>query len=517
MAEKIDGQTIVNYLSDIGKKDSKGKIFFQRVLFDVKTTKVGVDIILDSPDTEPIVKKFKSEMIKVLMEEYKGLLQKTDRTLPKIGKVIRLKYNDKGIKFIDFEINEYPKKGRSGALPPKISEPATMLVLNAALESKGAKFKTEEDIFVNDVYKDLEKLFGKSWGHKLDEWIYTFLKQNQLFFDNYSSATWAPFKHKDYKKQRDPQVFFKEHLKNLEREPGVKAGTYEQWNPSDLYAVKTAQLRTLESDIKEASSSPNANTLLKLNADLITLMEKNELVGISLKKIQSGDKATFKIFNVEDSKLLSALKSFKALEKFDMKDIHFSLKNIFQNFYFKGAPAATTSIFFGGKEAASSKFKIDVTRSGDALVWNTNIPSSRGAQGGQTPRGVVIKLLSHQSPGVSFRNKYADYPKDAGEFMKILEKPNSSEYKTYHKWFHFCHKHPKNDYKSSVAFDQWADSVLEAYENRAKVGKTKLALLNFWYDALNHHSDDDEFWTDLLYFGLKITKKGQFAPHAKIS
>ena len=514
MAEKINSQTIINYLSNLGKKDSKGKILFQRVLFDTKTTKIGVEIILDSPDTEPIVKNFKSQMIKTLMEEFKGLLQKTDKLLPKIGKVVRLRYSDNGAKFIDFEIREYPKKGKSGALPPKISEPATMLILNAALESKGQKFKTEDDIFVSDVYKDLEKLFGRTWGHKLNEWIYTFLKQNQLFFDNYSSVNWAPFKHKDYRKQRDPQVFFKEHLKNLERAPGVKAGTYEQWNPSDLYAVKTRELKTLEKDIKEASSSPNANTLLKLNADLITLMEKNELVGISLKKIQSGDKATFKIFNVENSKLLSALKSFKALEKFDMKDINFSLKNLFQNFFFKGAPAATTSIFFGGKDAASSKFKIDITRSGDALVWNTNIPSSRGAQGGQTPRGVVVKMLGS---GASFRNKYTDYPKDAGEFMKILEKPNSLEYKTYHKWFDFCYKHPKNDFKSPVAFDQWADSVLEAYENRAKVGKTKLALLNFWYDALNNHDGDHEFWTDLLYFGLKITGKGQFAPHAKIS
>ena len=60
----------------------------------------------------------------------------------------------------------------------------------------------------DDVYKDLEKLFGKSWGHKLDEWIYTFLHQNILFFKNYSRATWAPLKHKDYKGKDDMQVFF---------------------------------------------------------------------------------------------------------------------------------------------------------------------------------------------------------------------------------------------------------------------------------------------------------------------
>ena len=114
-------------------------------------------------------------------------------------------------------------------------------------------------------------------------------------------------------------------------------------------------------------------------------------------------------------------------------------------------------------------------------------------------------------------SKYSDYPADSGKFYEILKNPNSSDYKLYHKWFDFCYNHPKNDYAKPVAFDQWADSVLEAYENRAKVGKTKLALLNFWYDALKYHDKDPEFWTDLLYFGLKITAKGQFAPHAKIS
>ena len=76
---------------------------------------------------------------------------------------------------------------------------------------------------------------------------------------------------------------------------------------------------------------------------------------------------------------------------------------------------------------------------------------------------------------------------------------------------------PKNNYTKPVTFDQWADSVLEAYDDRAKVGKTKLALLNFWYDALKYHDKDPEFWTDMLYFGLKIITKGQFGPHAKIS
>ena len=68
-----------------------------------------------------------------------------------------------------------------------------------------------------------------------------------------------------------------------------------------------------------------------------------------------------------------------------------------------------------------------------------------------------------------------------------------------------------------MTFDDWANNVYLAYESRPKEGIAKLALLNFWYDALKYHGNDPEFWTDMLYFGLKIISKGQFGPHAKIS
>ena len=520
----ITTDDIETYLEGLGKHDSKGKVHFERVLFSIKTLKSGVKIVLDSPDTEPVVKNFKSKMIKTLTGKFKGnILRKVTEPVKGINKgiktpVIRLRYIDKGTKHIDFDVKEYPAGGKSGTLPPKISEPATMLVLNAALDSKGKVFKSEEDIFVHDVYKDLEKLFGKDWGHKLDEWIYTFLHQNILFFKNYSRATWAPLKHKDYKGKDDMQVFFKQHLKTLERSPGISAGTYEQWNPSDLYAVKRTDQSSLEKEIEEASKRPSANNLMKLNSHLIKLMEKKELVGISLKKIESGDTPHFKIYNVDSSKLLTALKAFTELEMFNMNRINFGLRNVFGVFPGKGgAPAGTTYIWFGGTNDASSDFKIAITRSGDALVWNTFIPSSKGAQGGQSPRGEVLKLLRNHASGVTFENKYNDYPKTPEEFMEIVEDPDSSKHKQYKKWFNFVYNHSKNDYKTSTTFDTWANGVLEAYENRAKVGKTKLALLNFWYDALKNHDNDPEYWTDILYYGMKITTKGQYAPYAKIS
>ncbi len=103
----ISTDSIEYCLENLGRKDSKGKILFNRILFDIKTSKSGVEIILDSPDTEVLLKNFKSQMIKTLMGKFKGgLLQKDERVQPRIGKVLRLKYTEKGVKYIDFNVRE---------------------------------------------------------------------------------------------------------------------------------------------------------------------------------------------------------------------------------------------------------------------------------------------------------------------------------------------------------------------------------------------------------------------------
>ena len=526
MATKITTADIETYLEGLGKKDSsKKKIYFERVLFSIKTTKKdGVKIVLDSPDTEPVLKNFKTKMIKTLMDKWKGgTLTKVTAPVKGINKgikspVIRLKYSDNGngTKYIDFDVKEYPVGGgKSGAVKPAISEPATMMVLNAALESKGKIFKTEEDIFVDDVYKDLEDLFAKGKvDHKLDSWIYTFLTQNKLFFKHYGRTTWAPFKHNKYKNQRDMQVFFSEHLQTLSVAPGVTVGrTYEQWNPADLWAVKRSEQSTLEDEITEATKNPNPESLMKLNLHIVKLLEKKELVGISLKKIESG--GTYKIFNVDSSKLLTNLKSWKALETFTMKDIRFELRNIFANFKGRGGEgtiAATNYIYFG------EKFKVDVTRTTTgSLVFNSQILNEKGAQGGQSPIQPLLERLRHGGSNVTFNNKIGDYPKNGDEFAEIAEDPKSPKYKLYNKWFNLTSKHSKNDYKDVKKFADYLNNVQEAYDSRPKEGIAKLALLHFWYDALNNFDKDPEFWTDMLYFGLKIITKGQFGPHIKIS
>jgi hypothetical protein len=287
----------------------------------------------------------------------------------------------------------------------------------------------------------------------------------------------------DYEGERDMQVFFMEHLKSLTIAPGKKVGrTYQQWNPADIWAVKRTEQKSLEDEITQATKNPSADNLMKLNTHLIRLLEDKELVGISLKKIDSG--GSYKLFNVDSSKLLTNLTSWKALETFEMKDI-----------------------------------KIDVTRisKGAKLVFNTQVLNEKGAQGGQSPIQPLLQRLKHDKSGVTFNNNVKDYPQTGNDFSDIIQQTTSTKYKEYKKWFNFVYKHSKNNFKQKITFDTWANNVYLAYEDRDIQGITKLLLLNFWYDAFKHHGDNPVFWTDMLYFGLKITIKGQFGPHIKIS
>ena len=211
---------------------------------------------------------------------------------------------------------------------------------------------------------------------------------------------------------------------------------------------------------------------------------------------------------------MTNLKAFKPLTSFKMDDIKFELRNVFGIFPGKGGGvAATNYITYGDK-----KFVVTVTRTTTgSLIFNTQIPSDKGAQGGQSLIQPLLKALRKDASGVTFDNKIKDYPQSAEEVGDIIADPKSPKYKLYKKWFNFVNKHSKNDYKVVKTFDEYVNNVLKAYQSRPKEGIAKLALLNFWYDALKNHDKDPDFWTDMLYFGMKITTRGDFGPHAKIS
>ena len=468
-----------------GYNQSNGNKFV-RIEAKPKGTIIKIDYQPDIND-----KKI-TEIWKSLIKQY-GLVD---------GPIIGPKYTSVYIGTDDVERNvkeirfEKTQPGGGGVIPTDIQEKGATVVLTHALASKGAKFQSDADIR-NDkkTWTELSQVF-RGWEHRIDGWLWTYYQQNKRFFDVYSEGTWEEFKFGS----QDFVQFFKDHMDHLNRDfknpDGTEpAGKYETWNPSDIWAVKKGRMNAIKKEIKAAI--PDPSHLLELNGILVNYMENNELVGISLKKVNAPREAEIHLYNVEGSKKLKKIVGvFSKLELYDMSDIKFEPDNILK------LSSVTTYIRLG----PNNKFTISITRSGNNTSFTAQIKRTPDAQGGQTPINQVIKLLK----GNEFKKNHTDYPKDAKTFM------STTNQNLYKKYYNLVSKHAK-DKSKILKWDEWIEELEFLYTRDVRDAKVTLMQLTFWYSALAHHLKDPEFWTDMLYYGMKITSKGEFAPHAKIS
>ena len=373
-------------------------------------------------------------------------------------------------------------------IPTEIQEKGTTIIFNRALIDN-VKFEKESDIMDDTVTrKQLQDCFGAKWAHRLDNWTWTYFQQQKEFLKKYSSPKWAPF---EYNKQ-DLVHFFSEEIQQVARDlkPFVPAGKYTTWNPADIFAAydMPAIKRKIEGEIKR--KEPITQTLVELNNILVGLMEDNKLVGLSLKKVQQGNNAEIHLHNVESSSILKMEK----LEKFTMSNVKLEYENLWKS------DSVNNMIKFG----SGADYKVNISRtSGGTLTFNTFIKRTPAAQGGQAPIGMVIELIKAKN----FTNKFADYPQDIGALEDKAEE--------YEKMYDYITKG-----KNADSYDDFEYRIEKLYKKDKRVAVAKLMQVKFWYDAFKYNEkkkDKAELWTDILYLGMKVSAKGKFAPHAKIS
>ena len=116
---------------------------------------------------------------------------------------------------------------------------------------------------------------------------------------------------------------------------------------------------------------------------------------------------------------------------------------------------------------------------------------------------MVLKLLKHDGTGITFINDHNKYPTTRAEFFN-----KSSTFEKYYKVV-------KPYFKTSQKYEEFQMNMSDLYIDKKFIAQTKLMMLHFFHDALKNYAEDAEFWTDLLYLGMKVGKR--FAPHAKIS
>ena len=484
---------VEDFLYELGPVDKEDKITVEGIQFEiVKTTRTGsapmkLELMFEHPGAMRYINKFKSTIWKELKQyfniPYPDAIVDGYKALP-FGFRSAGTYSILSLKV------EHTGVAAKGAVPAPIQEEGTTIVLNRALHNN-VVFHNQESILADkETKKQLEKLFGQKYEQRLKDWTWTYFQQNSVWLKEYGKSKWDPFVYGD----KDFVKFFQSHMKNLRRDhdPKVPAGDYTTWNPADIWAVKS--MSTVKQKI-DAALKPKPQHLVELNNLLINLMEDKELIGISLKMVKKGADAHMKLHNVETSSVLKELDSFAKIEEYDMGDIHFRYNKIWEG--------DTSYVPTQVKIGPGDKYEINIRKSGNNISFNTQIKGA-AAQGGQTPVDMVVKMLK----GKEFNKNHNTYPQTP---EKLVEE--SDRFEKMYKVVTKGQKAPTwNEFQL-----HW-DSV---YKKSKQTAIIKLMQLAFWHDALTNYSKNTtasaEFWTDLLYTGMKIKPGREFAPHAKIS
>ena len=389
--------------------------------------------------------------------------------------------------------------GSSGKpMNTEVQEEGTTVVLNQVI-IYNKKFNKPSDITDDDdTMKKLRKVFKAYDDDKIKELSYSYYEQQKEFLKKFQGTDWDIFRYDNLSFVK----FFAKHIKNKVVARNLKpldlVKKYTEWNPADIWAVRGMDKVKKEID---DNITPKTSNVLELNNLLINLFNEERLVGLSLKKIEKGE-AKLKFVNITPANMKMA-----EIEKYEIKDIKFVVDNIFQ-----GEAIATSVQFDGGT------YKIDVGHAGTRtkaanLNFNTFIKATPAARGGQAPVEMLMKLFKNKGgSGITFTNDHNKYPKSSEEFFK--KTPNKLNTKDFEKYY----KLVKPYFKKSQNYSDFENHISSLYNKRGKniyIAQTKLMMLHFFHDALKNNAKNKEFWTDILYLGMKVGK--EFAPHAKIS
>jgi len=429
--------------------------------------------------------KFKKGFISFMKEKFNGLYELSgQRGVKTAGDKVRVTLRSSA-----------DGKMRRGVIPTPIQEEGSTIIFNQVLVGN-KDFKDEDSILADDdTRKLLETCFKQkgNWTSRLEDWTWTYWQQQHELFEEYKNPNWSPFVYG--KDKQDFVTFFTELIKEVKTN-GVNVGNYTTWNPSDVWAAY--KMDKVKEDIEEAMEE--GKTLGELNGTLIRLFKEERLVGISLKKVLYGQDANLKLVNI-DTKTMR----LGEVDAYGMPQIKLQIGNIFEP-----NETVTTYIKFGSDNDFAININNPDKKKGSNLTFNTHIKKTPAAQGGQAPVAEVEKLLHAKGSKATYINKWQNYPTMVQTPDKKGFWDQSDKWETMYKSVTSFYKGPAPSYKD------WKQFITDLYMNdKPFVATAKLMHLHFFYDAIENYGRKAEFWTDLLYAGMKMGKR--YAPHAKIS
>ena len=477
-------------VSSVGSTPSKVVAELNKKIKSLQSGKL-VGLMDITPKAKVIIVNYKSEVkedsiekIKKHLEKQFGVIGSINADIIKVGRVVRGKN-------VSFDVNFKKKKPVTGGkvINTEVQEEGTTVVFNQVLHYN-KKFSKPADIMADkDTSAKLRSVFKGYGDDRIEDWTHSYYEQQKEFLKKFQSSKWDIF---TYDNQSFVK-FFETHIKNKVVANTIKpldlVKKYTEWNPADIWAVY--EMKKVKEEI-DKNITPKTSNVGELNNILINLFKERKLVGLSLKKIAPKQEAKLKFVNITPANMKMA-----EIEKYKMDDIEMVVDNIFE-----GDAVATAVKFDNGA------YKIDIGHAGSRsqagnLNFNTAIKATPGARGGQAPVAMVLKLLRHDGRGITFINDHNKYPTTRAEFFN-----KSSTFEKYYKVV-------KPYFKTPQKYEEFQYHISDLYEDKKFIAQTKLMMVHFFHDALKNYAKDAEFWTDLLYLGMKVGKR--FAPHAKIS
>ncbi len=437
-----------------------------------------------SKTNKPLEKKFKKSFVAFMKENFNGLYGISgDRGVKTAGDKIRVVLRSSA-----------DGKMKKGVIPTPIQEEGSTIIFNQVLDGN-KDFKDEESILADDdTRKLLETCFKQKggWISRLEDWTWTYWQQQSELFKKYQNPDWSPFVYG--KDNQDFVTFFTGLIKEVKTN-GVSVGSYPTWNPSDVWAAY--KVDKVKEEIEDAMKE--GNTLGELNGTLIRLFKEEKLVGISLKKVLYGQDANLKLVNID-----TATMRLGEVDAYGMSQIKLQIGAIFEG------ETVTTYIKFGTDNAFAININSPSKTKGSNLTFNTHIKKTPAAQGGQAPVAEVEKLLKAKSSKATYVNNWQDFPLECDNKQKTGFWDKTDEWEKKYNVVSTFYQGP------SPTYEKWKEFITKLYaDGKTFIAVSKLMHLSFFYDAIDNFGRNPEFWTDLLYAGMKVGKR--YAPHAKIS
>ena len=454
-------------------------------------------LVWDGMSVMPAVQKIDIEYNKQYKNKLSGLAGYLDDIFGKTTFDEQKSKIQVGSITLNFEVKKSVTESSGTVIKTEIQEKGTTVILNQVLRHN-KKFTKPADIMndnsgANNTADKLREVFKGYDDDKIEEWTHSYYEQQKEFLTKFQGPKWDVF---TYDNQSFVK-FFETHIKNKVVANTIKpldlVKKYTEWNPSDIWAVY--EMGKVKGEI-DKNITPKTSNVLELNNLLIRMFDDRRLIGLSLKKIAPKKEAKLKFVNITPANMKMA-----EIEGYNMSDIEFVVGNIFE-----GDAIATAVKFDNGT------YKIDIGHAGSRsqagnLNFNTFIKATPAARGGLAPLVMVMKLLKDKGgTGITFKNDHHNYPVTREEFIE-----ESSTFEKYYKVV-------KPYFKKTQKYGEFETHIIDLYNQGGKntyIAQTKLMMLHFFHDTLKNNSNNPEFWTDILYLGMKVGKG--FAPHAKIS